>query len=378
MLNDPIENINIENHIIINEMGKSVWKGRSQPYKVLILGYLNDQKYLGFKNFITYDIETEKFPHKVKRRYNQFLWLHTRLVDRYPNLCIPSLPEKVVTGNFDDNFIQKRKAKLELWLNRLSSHPVLGESEVFIHFLICDDDKWKDGKRKAENDELNGAQWMNAIDAPTEGIGSFSSTTEFIDKFSKDSNRLDTRIKNVSSSLEKISLYRRSSFKREFYTLGKRFEDLANALSAETMEWKNNNLLNYAFMTTSASYFEISHLYAEQSNIDINPLLDRLGLYRRVLQKMPSITQYEKNSIQIYENFQAKPEKLDSSVKMTEVVSRKDLTTHVMYAEINQFNMDKIADMKQYMKSFLTDQIKFYTDITNSLKKSLECFDNIV
>ena len=107
-------------------------------------------------------------------------------------------------------------------------------------------------------------------------------------------------------------------------------------------------------------------------------MLDRLGLYRRVLQKMPSITQYEKNSIQIYENFQAKPEKLDSSVKMTEVVSRKDLTTHVMYAEINQFNMDKIADMKQYMKSFLTDQIKFYTDITNSLKKSLECFDNIV
>lgn len=40
-------------------MEKSVWKVRSQPYKVLILGYLNDQKYLGFKNFITYDIETE-------------------------------------------------------------------------------------------------------------------------------------------------------------------------------------------------------------------------------------------------------------------------------------------------------------------------------
>lgn len=74
-----------------------------------------------------------------------------------------------MTGNFDDNFIQKRKAKLELWLNRLSSHPVLGESEVFIHFLICDDDKWKDGKRKAENDELNGAQWMSTIEVPTEG-----------------------------------------------------------------------------------------------------------------------------------------------------------------------------------------------------------------
>lgn len=127
-----------------------------------------------------------------------------------------------------------------------------------------------------------------------------------------------------------------------------------------------------------ASYIQISNLYSEQSNLDINPLLDRLGLYRRILQKLPSVTQYEKNSIQLYENFQAKPEKLDSSVKMTEVVARKDLTTHVMYAELNQFNMAKIPDMKQYMKSFLTDQIKFYSEITNSLKKALDSFENIV
>ena len=52
----------------------------------------------------------------------------------------------------------KRKSKLELWLNRLSSHPVINESEVFIHFLQCDNtsDKWKAGKRKAEKDEYRG------------------------------------------------------------------------------------------------------------------------------------------------------------------------------------------------------------------------------
>jgi sorting nexin-9/18/33 len=56
----------------------------------------------------------------------------------------------------------KRKAQLELWLNRLSSHPVISESEVFIHFLQCDDtsSKWKAGKRKAEKDEYRGAQWF--------------------------------------------------------------------------------------------------------------------------------------------------------------------------------------------------------------------------
>ena len=52
----------------------------------------------------------------------------------------------------------KRKSKLELWLNRLSSHPVISESEVFIHFLQCDDTsaKWKAGKRSAEQDKYRG------------------------------------------------------------------------------------------------------------------------------------------------------------------------------------------------------------------------------
>ena len=106
----------------------------------------------------------------VKRRYNHFVWLYEVLEERYPNIILPTLPEKVVTGNFSKDLLESRKTQLELWLNYLSAHPVIGECETFIHFLQSDESKWKDGKRKAESDELKGGYWMNKVSAPNKGI----------------------------------------------------------------------------------------------------------------------------------------------------------------------------------------------------------------
>ena len=43
-------------------------------------------------------------------------------------------------------------------------HPVLGQSEVWAHFLACTDEKrWKSGKRKAEKDPLVGGALYSAL-----------------------------------------------------------------------------------------------------------------------------------------------------------------------------------------------------------------------
>ena len=117
-------------------------------------------------------LSRQKFPQRVRRRYNHFDWLHERLEEKYPNICIPPLPDKALKGNFEEDFIMKRKSQLELWLNRLSSHPVISESEVFIHFLQCDDTsaKWKAGKRKAEHDEYRGELQDSRADFGTQNF----------------------------------------------------------------------------------------------------------------------------------------------------------------------------------------------------------------
>ena len=47
----------------------------------------------------------------------------------------------------------------------MTSHPVLARCDVFQHFLTCgpDEKAWKLGKRKAERDDLVGANFFLTI-----------------------------------------------------------------------------------------------------------------------------------------------------------------------------------------------------------------------
>ena len=45
----------------------------------------------------------------------------------------PCLP-----GRYGEQFVEKRREKLERWSNRIARHPVLSRSEVVSHFFLCD------------------------------------------------------------------------------------------------------------------------------------------------------------------------------------------------------------------------------------------------
>jgi sorting nexin-9/18/33 len=318
------------------------------------------------------------FNARVKRRYNHFDWLHERLCEKYPNICIPPLPSKAVTGNFEDDFIAKRKSQLELWLNRMSSHPVVGQSEVFVHFLQCDDgsSKWKAGKRKAEKDEYKGAQWFCTLTVPGESVDTTTGIKERVDRFAKAANNLNNCFRNVGSGLDKIGYNHTNVYKKELCNLGKRFEETGITLSNESLDVANNALLSAAFVSLGNTYNQIGNMYGEQCKQDILPLLDRMQLYQGILSQMPDIIQIEKSAIQLYEEYQQKPEKLEGKSLM-EVAPRREIISHVTFAEINQFNKDKVDDLTIYMKNYLQQQIAFYTEITECLKKAYANFEKI-
>lgn len=362
----------------MNNLNQSNWKIQDPSYPVEITGYSSDRKYHGVKKFTSYEIYTKAFSARVKRRYNHFDWLHKRLVEKYPNICIPGLPDKAVTGNFEDEFILKRKAQLELWLNRMSSHPVVGRSEVFVHFLQCDDtsSKWKAGKRKAEKDEYRGAQWFCTLTVPGVSIDSPVNVKDRVDKFSKATLHVDTSVKNVVLALEKLSSFNSTTYKRELSFFGKKLEELGTSLAAEPLDAPNNNLLSNALVTAGNTYNQIGNMFGEQAKVDINPLLDRLYLYRSIIHEMPDIVQFEKNAIQTYEEFHQRPEKLEGR-NLMEVGPRLDIVSHVTFAEMNLFNRDKVDDVSKYMKTFLQQQINFYSDIVECLKQAYNKFEQI-
>ena len=99
-------------------------------------------------------------------------------------------------GHYGEEFVSKRKEKLETWSNWVTRHLVLSHSFVFRHFLTYSEEQviclsvslssgficlvlgsdnfyyvtyfkiWKAGKRRAEKDEFCGAQLLLTLEYP--------------------------------------------------------------------------------------------------------------------------------------------------------------------------------------------------------------------
>ncbi|VAH65928.1 unnamed protein product [Triticum turgidum subsp. durum] len=104
----------------------------------------------GVQSYISYRVitktnlpEFEGAEKIVIRRYSDFEWLHDRLAEKYKGIFIPPLPEKnaVEKFRFSKEFIELRRQALDLFINRLASHPELKQSEDLRTFLQADEEK---------------------------------------------------------------------------------------------------------------------------------------------------------------------------------------------------------------------------------------------
>uniref|UniRef100_A0A1Q3F2Q3 Putative sorting nexin 8 n=1 Tax=Culex tarsalis TaxID=7177 RepID=A0A1Q3F2Q3_CULTA len=79
-----------------------------------------------------YEIKSKAYDAEVKRRYKDFVTLHSYLVQKYPYRLIPSLPPKQLMV---DSLLEERRRGLQTWLAIISMHPVLGSSPMLVTFL---------------------------------------------------------------------------------------------------------------------------------------------------------------------------------------------------------------------------------------------------
>ncbi|KAJ1622229.1 Phox homologous domain-containing protein [Pavlovales sp. CCMP2436] len=60
-----------------------------------------------------------------RRRFNGFLKLRAELLEAWPGVIIPPLPEKQTVGRFDPEFVEKRRRALASFLGACATHPLL-------------------------------------------------------------------------------------------------------------------------------------------------------------------------------------------------------------------------------------------------------------
>lgn len=81
---------------------------------------------------------------EARRRYSEFESLRLNLSKLYPTLIVPPIPSKTTVTEYavkqnkakeDAALIARRTRMLGTFLNRVASHPILGQDAVFHRFL---------------------------------------------------------------------------------------------------------------------------------------------------------------------------------------------------------------------------------------------------
>ncbi|XP_034943121.1 sorting nexin-2 [Chelonus insularis] len=183
----------------------------------------------GMGAYVVYKVETKtnmpifrKRSFSVIRRFSDFLGLHDKLVEKYlrSGRIIPPAPEKSVIGTTkikmsgdksqeqnlsSTDFIERRRAALERYLNRTAAHPVLSVDPDFREFLEADMELPKATNTSA----LSGAGVMRLFNKVGETMNKITykmdeSDTWFEEKTSQ-IDSLDTQLRSLHSAVETLT-----------------------------------------------------------------------------------------------------------------------------------------------------------------------------
>ncbi|XP_017790106.1 PREDICTED: sorting nexin lst-4 [Habropoda laboriosa] len=375
LLGMKVANVPESEKIYIDEIenGRYRWAPRGDSYNCVVTSPKKGSKLKGLKSFIVYQLTPTFNNIQVSRRYKHFDWLRERLEEKYCFIPIPPLPDKQISGRYEEQFIEHRRTQLQEFVDYVCRHPVLARSRVWEHFMTCTDEKrWKAGKRQAEKDELLGETYFNAIQCPETSLDVIKVEIQ-TDAFSRFINGLDPVVKNFMAMAVDQTKKSQALYKREFQKISQCFSALGHALEGDD---SSRGRLTYALKVTGDAYNDIGKLYEEQPKFDWEPLADKFHIYRGIISSFPEVISIHKTAVQKRKDC----ERLVSENKMElqqlrDLSQRTDVMARALLAEEMHFQTEQEIHLTQAMKTHLTEQITFYQKIVDKLREALNAYE---
>ncbi|XP_064411993.1 sorting nexin-9b isoform X2 [Latimeria chalumnae] len=334
-------------------------------------------KMYGLKSYIEYQLTPSTTNRPVNHRYKHFDWLYERLLVKFGSaIPIPSLPDKQVTGRFEEEFIKMRMERLQAWMNRMCRHPVVSESEVFQQFLSFRDEKeWKTGKRKAEKEETVGVMIFSTMEpeAPDLDLVEIEQKCESVSKFTK---AMDDGVKDLLNVGNEHWKRCTGALPKEYQKIGKALQNLSQVFS--TSGYQGEATLTDALTEAGKTYEEIANLVAEQPKKDLHYLMETNHEYKGFLGCFPDIIGVHKGAMEKVKE----GDKLVATNKITPqdkhtMATRVSTMSYALQAEMNHFHSNRIYDYNTVMQLYLEQQVQFYETIAEKLRQALSHFKPI-
>nr|XP_014285831.1 sorting nexin lst-4 isoform X1 [Halyomorpha halys] len=362
---------------IIETENGVMWNPISSPYVCIVASPKKESKLKGLKSFIAYQLTPSFNNIQVSRRYKHFDWLHERLEEKYTTIPIPPLPDKQISGRYEEQFIEHRKNQLQAFVDCVCRHPVLSRSSVWEHFITCTDEKaWKLGKRKAEKDEFVGAINFYAIEAPEKSINQYALEQEIL-SCTKFVQSMDGAVKILVETASDQTKKHQGPYKREYQKIGLAFNTLAQAMGDLPKAGSGSDELTAGIRKIGVTYDEIGKLFEEQPKMDWEPLGDMLHIYKGILSSIPEILSLHKKAVQTKKECEklAFEQKLTTN-KLEGVTRRTDIVSYALLAELNHFYTERTEEVSKSLKNFLSQQISFFQQITSKLETAMASLDS--
>lgn len=347
------------------------WKPTASTYTVRVASPKKETKFKGMKSFIAYQLTPSFNNIAVSRRYKHFDWLHERLLEKFCLIPIPPLPDKQISGRYEDQFVEHRRVQLQEFVDWVCRHPVLSACEVWMHFLTCTDEKrWKVGKRAAEKDNLVGATYCAAIFPPEKQLLQ-SQVDAHTDNCSLFVHSMDGAVKSLLNISNEQTKHFQLQWKKDFQRVGDGISELARALEIDERRMLTTTRLSNSFGMVAGMFISIGQKFGDQPRNDWIPFCDRLHIYRGVLAVLPDSLAVHRGAIQKRKEC----EKLTAEQKMgnaqlQEVNRRTDIMSYAVMAELNHFRQERDEHLKETMRNLITAQIEFYQDIVAKLQEA--------
>ncbi|XP_007253985.1 sorting nexin-9b isoform X3 [Astyanax mexicanus] len=346
-----------------------VWEYPEIQLDCVVADPKKGSKMYGLKSYIEYQVTPNTTNKPVNHRYKHFDWLYERLLEKFGSaIPIPCLPDKQVTGRFEEEFIKMRMERLQGWMTRMCRHPVVSSSEVFQLFLTYKDEKdWKTGKRKAEKDETVGVMIFSTIEP--EGVPDLEihEVEQKCEQFSRFTKAMDDGVKDLLTVGNEHWKRCTGPLPKEYQRIGKAFQNLSSVFTSSGYEGEAT--LTDALTAAGKTYEEIAQMVAEQPRKDLHFLMETNNEYKGLLGCFPDTIGVHKAAIE-------KVKEADKLVAASKITSAEKVTmgkrassmSYALQAEMNHFHSNRIYDYNRVMQQYLEEQVKFYETIAEKLR----------
>ncbi|KAI5615097.1 sorting nexin-9 isoform X1 [Silurus asotus] len=348
-----------------------VWEYIEPQLDCVVADPKKGTKMYGLKSYIEYQVSPNTTNKPVNHRYKHFDWLYERLLEKFGSaIPIPCLPDKQVTGRFEEEFIKMRMERLQAWMSRMCRHPVISTSEVFQLFLTYKDEKdWKTGKRKAEKDETVGVMIFSTIEP--EGLPDLDliEVEQKCEQFSRFTKAMDDGVKDLLNVGNEHWKRCTGPLPKEYQRIGKAFQNLSSVFNSSGYEGEST--LTDALTAAGKTYEEIAQMVAEQPKKDLHFLMETNNEYKGLLGCFPDTIGVHKVAIEKVKE----ADKLVATSKITPgekvtMAKRASTMSYALQAEMNHFHNNRIYDYNRVMQQYLEQQVKFYETIAEKLRQA--------